>query len=95
MTEIKRPEAVVVDYRDSYTWAKDADGQPFTAATAARYAARLNAECRPANQTYAVLPVGEEAPCAGCGGGYHQPDGEVERFTEQYIPHAGKCEVVA
>lgn len=83
-----------MDIRDTHVWAHDAQGEPFTAVTAARWAARLNAECKPGKQTYAVLPVGEAVPCPKCGGGYHQPYGKVERFTEQYIPHAEFCEVV-
>ena len=90
-----RPEAVVVDDRDGYTWAKGADGKPFTAATATAYAAKLNAECKPGHQTYAVLPVGQEVPCGKCGGGYHLTGAfDPHLNTDQYVPHASFCEVI-
>jgi hypothetical protein len=56
---------VVVDTQDGYTFAKGADGNLFTAATAAAFAAQRNAEMKPqyrSYQVFALTPVPADPP---------------------------------
>jgi hypothetical protein len=58
---------VVVDTQDGYTFAKGADGNLFTAATAAAFAAQRNAEMKPQFRSYrvfALVPADPGTPAA-------------------------------
>jgi hypothetical protein len=49
------PTAVVVDYRDGYTWSKGFDGELLNETTAIEMAQRFNDERKPEYRTYKVF----------------------------------------
>lgn len=62
---IMQPTHVVVDTRDGHTWATGEDGKPMVAATAGRFAVKLNDELPRKRQTYRVFALVPADPFEG------------------------------
>lgn len=86
----KIPGAVLVDGHDSYTWAHDEHGQPFTVQTASELAERWNARCKPEHARFRVfelVPAGTVTAAALLGDLFAQcgTDREVYAIEEAAI----------
>lgn len=56
-----QPTHVVVDTRDGYTWAFDADAKPFTYHTASKFADVRNSERKPETPPFKLFRLKEDA----------------------------------